>query len=245
MKYIFNFVLFILSFNDACVLANETSYKLIYLATFPRSGNHWTRYLIEEAAHVTTSSVYEEPNHSDMGAWGGYYQPNGYYGNCQQPTNEETVVLKTHFPFFEATAFDLRPNITTIRIIRHPIDSMYSLFVSGNIDKYGQRIPPDSLKYLIDQWRVFQEYWDQQENILNIYYEDLLEDPYYYFSVIMAVAGYKINDEDILRSIKKFPPQGKALKHLACFTKEDREQIQEELSSLLHKHDYVIPMNKD
>ena len=52
------------------------NWKRAYLVTFPRSGNHWMRYLIEEATQIATGSVYQDmdrPVHLErIFPWGGY-----------------------------------------------------------------------------------------------------------------------------------------------------------------------------
>src|SRR5690348_10906431 len=85
--------------------------KRVYLATYPRSGNHWVRYLIEEITHIATSSVYcdGDADKSHLGKpfpWGGYCPKYGYEGKCRYPTPDDIVVVKTHFPAVPAQEFD-------------------------------------------------------------------------------------------------------------------------------------------
>src|SRR5690349_14416639 len=82
-----------------------SEWKRVYLATYPKSGNHWMRFLIEEVTGVATGSVYcdqNQPAHMPAPfAWGGYSTPHGYTGKRRYPTKRDIVVIKTHFPVID------------------------------------------------------------------------------------------------------------------------------------------------
>lgn len=225
----------------------------VYLATCPRSGNHWMRYLIEEATHIATSSVYRDhfpdPEHlRDPFPWGGYCVENGYEGQCRYAKPGEPVVIKTHFPTKSAMPFDLQPYVKTVRIVRNPVDSFYSHYTRhiealkrNNQPLPPERIPEKTLKRQIADCRKFFIYWDLQPNVMTIRYEDLLEKPEYYLAQVLKYIGYKVTEEDVQRAVAKHPPQGGILKHLYHFTEDDRQLIREQLSSVLQKYEYDIP----
>ncbi len=216
----------------------------VYLATYPRSGNHWMRYLIEEATHIVTSSVYrdQDPLHlADPFPWGGYCLEGGYEGNCRYPQPNEPIVMKTHFPSFPPNSFDQQPSILAIRIIRNPIDSIYSFYRYAHENEDEVKLSP-LLKDYMYSWRNFQEYWDQDLNTLTIRYEDLMEDPAVCLKKALKAIGYTFTEEDVQRAVQRFPPKGDVLKHLHHFTKEDLIFIQQELQDLLDKHGYDIPI---
>src|SRR5690348_17766666 len=96
-------------------------HKRVYLATYPRSGNHWVRYLIEDVTGLATSSVYVDGDveRSHLGKafpWGGYAPPFGYEGKCKYPKPEDSVVVKTHYPAVPAQKFDRMSYVKAIRI---------------------------------------------------------------------------------------------------------------------------------
>ncbi len=102
----------------------------VYLVSFPRSGNHWVRFLVEEATHIATSSVYRDsdfPHLQNIFPWGGYCTDHGYDGLCRYPTKEDPVLLKTHYPFFSKIVDPNRKY--AICLIRHPIDVFWSFYV--------------------------------------------------------------------------------------------------------------------
>lgn len=115
----------------------------VYLASHPRSGNHWMRYLIEEATGLATSSVYRDrdyPQHlPTIFPWGGYSAKNGYEGNVLYPSadREDIVVVKTHYPYVNRMRFDLLPYTAVVVVVRHPLDVIYSHYFKGTIFDYA------------------------------------------------------------------------------------------------------------
>ncbi len=224
--------------------SDAEEWRRVYLATYPRSGNHWVRNLIEEATHIATGSVYRdfEPQHlKNPFPWGGYAAKNGCLGNCRYAEPGESIVIKTHFPAKPKSEFDLQPSVKIIRIVRHPVDAFYSHFVHQK-----QKLPADGkipgwfVKKSIANWQKFEKYWNRQSNVLTIRYEDLLTQPDLYFREILAATGYQITEEDIQRALTKFPPQGGFLLHIEDYHPEDLEQISHQLGKLMKKYDYSI-----
>lgn len=228
----------------------EKGWKKVYLASYFRSGNHWLRYLLEEATHVATSSYYcdGDPQHFHLpSGWGGYFCKNGYEGTCRYPEPGEFVFIKTHYPSFTPNPAPdfLQPAVMTIRIVRNPIDSIYSWHLysaQGNKVTPTQYIPRDKLVQQVEAWKRFQEFWDQKPNVLNLYYEDILKDPKTKLKLIFEVIGWKISDENIERAVEKYPPRGSYLQHLHGFTQDDLKYMHGELNDLTHKHGYHIPV---
>lgn len=214
----------------------------VYLASFPRSGNHWTRYLIEEASGIATSSIYRDgyPPHLDrIFPWGGYCPDRGFEGNRRYPNPNETVILKTH----QDSKVNSRTYSAVIRIIRHPIDSFYSQYVQfyrGNNRIVEPLISRDFLLDAIRQWKSFQNYWNPKPNVVIFRYEDMLEDPFSALKLMMDICHYPYNDEDIARAVAKYPPKGHMLKHLPHYTEDDLKLIRKELGHLMKKYGYEI-----
>ncbi len=249
-------VLFFLLFNFATVNAapSTPSFSLfgthkwnrVYLATYPRSGNHWSRYLIEEASGIATSSLYEEtvdqhpPHLKHLFPWGGYCPFHGYEGNRRYPTRKDIVVIKTHrrsdlyHPDYQAA----------IRIVRHPLDSLYSHYVlrcaqeNQPIDPY---IPREFLLDAIRKWKEFQDYWDGKPNVVTFRYEDMLENPFDVLKEMLNICRYKCTDADIQRAVDRYPPEGYPLKHLKHYTEEDLELVFSELGERMKKYGYGLP----
>lgn len=133
-------------------------WNIVYLASFPRSGNHWVRFLVEEATHIATSSTYRDkdfPHLENIFPWGGYCTDHGYDGLCQYPTMNDPVLLKTHYPL-HSKKIDPDPK-PAICLIRHPIDSFWSFYIYKG-GKETSLINKNQLMTFIKNWRNFYEY---------------------------------------------------------------------------------------
>lgn len=229
----FNLIIFSFSFSQ--------EWQRVYLATFPRSGNHWTRYIIEEATGIATSSVYRDndPMHlENIFPWGGYCVEGGYIGSCRYASLNEIIVLKTHNPIM-VTNFDNRPCIKKIRIVRNPIDIFYSFF-KYQINSEVKKLPTSYIEQNIRLLNNFENYWNEQDNVITFKYEELLENPFENFKIMIKEMGYNVSDADILRAIEKNPPFGHEMKHIDKYTQEDLNLIKTELHDFLNKYNYHI-----
>ncbi|MGA8164508.1 MAG: sulfotransferase domain-containing protein [Waddliaceae bacterium] len=241
----FAYFVLALSFFLMPKLGSE-DWKRVYLATYPRSGNHWVRFLLEEATHIATSSAYPDrtPEYQHLRTpfpWGGYCCPNGYHGNCSYPEKSDIVVIKTHYPCLGKTKFDCVSHLKTIRIVRHPVDSFYSYYVFSHRGKPQKKlVPSDTVKQYITSFRRFQAYYNDQDDVVTFRYEDLLENPLIVFSQILEAVGYSVRNEDIERAVLTFPPIGGLLKHRDKFRPKDLELINRELSDFLQQFDYPV-----
>jgi len=243
-RRILSFFIVLSIFTDIQTVYAEENWQRVYLATYPRCGNHWLRALLEEATHIATGSVYldKEPMHLKTPfPWGGFAAKNGYEGNCRYPDPEEIIVIKTHFPAKPKSKFDLKPATKVIRIVRHPVDAFYSHFLhqSHELPNDG-KIPSWFVKKSVAKWQKFENYWNRQPDVLTIRYEDLLDNIHFYFREILDAIGYQLSEEDIIRAIDKFPPQGGALKHLQDYHPKDLKFISHKLEHLMKKYEYKI-----
>lgn len=249
MRYFFQSIMlfFIITFIQ---VEADQKWQRIYLASYPRSGNHWLRSLLEEATRIATSSVYldKEPMHLESPfPWGGFSCDHGLEGNCRYPEKGEIVVIKTHYPAKNKKEYDLKPSIKIIRIVRHPLDAFYSHALHhpscGELPKDG-KVPHWFVERSIKNWLKFEQYWNGQRNVLTIRYEDLLNNIDVHFREILEAIGYELSEEDINRAIEKFPPQEhKEMQHLDNFHFKDLCYISFRLNQLMIKYGYKIPLN--
>lgn len=215
-------------------------WKTVYLASFPRSGNHWVRFLVEEATHVATSSTYRDkdyPHLQNIFPWDAYCTDHGYEGHCRYPTYDDPVLIKTHYPFFPRK---IEPDPKyAICLIRHPIDAFWSF----NVYKGGEEtaeIDKQFLTELIHRWRFFYEFWLEQPGVLLIRYEDLQTNTAFNLDLILQAAGFSFDQTDIERAVNKYAPQGEPLKHVHHFDAEAIEMIKTNLADLLIRFNYDI-----
>ena len=219
---------------------SRPQWDIVYLASFPRSGNHWVRFLIEEATGVATSSAYwdqDYPHRFLPFPWGGYCTDHGFNGTCRYPAQREPVIVKTHYPCLPKPL--RHPAKRAICLIRNPIDTFYSFYVYK--EKETSNLIPDKIvcEY-IRRWREFYEFWERQPGVLMVRYEDLYQDPYRYLAEMIQTAGYPAGPQDIERAATRYPPEGGLLKYLAHFSKSEIDLIKHELRDLLLKYDYPL-----
>lgn len=223
-------------------VARGEEWNKVYLASFPRSGNHWVRFLIEEATHIATSSVYRDSDYFHLPTlfpWGAYSTKNGYAGNCRYPTEQDPVVIKTHHPCLHGS---IDPSTqAVICLIRHPIDAFWSFYMyqknkrgsSGSKD-----MPEAKLQEFIELWRNFYEFWESRPGVIFIRYEDLLADTEPQLQLILQTAGFSFDKADIERAICKYPPADRSLKHLRHYDARRLNMIRESLQDVLERYGY-------
>lgn len=240
----FLFLLLCFTFADVCSI-EEAEWKKAFLVTYPRSGNHWVRYLLEEVTGIATSSVNVDryPQHStEIYPFGGYLPQGGYEGNRKEPTLDDIVVLKSHYPIVQSGQL---PKGLIVRIVRHPIDSFYSLIVlecKKNNRKVPKNVPDQMVVNLVTGWKMFQNYWNKQKDILTLRYEDLLEFPKHNLEQIVSFMGINAKKEDLQRAVLRYPPNGnKVLLHLDKFTSSQQDYVRHHLSREMAEFGYTIP----
>lgn len=222
----------------------------VYLATYPRSGNFWVRYLIEEATHQVTGSVYIDkqytrPFHIEGYGW---INQHGFYGESKIPQTDDPFVIKTHFPALIPGCYDMQPFSKVIKIVRHPIDSFYSFYLyyySPLLKKKNPQMPRDELEWSVAALQHFESYWEMQPNVTTVRYEDLCQDPTGNLRLILDIIGYHVSDVDIERAVRKHPPDQHHLKHLKHYSQDGLEFIQESLGDYLQKYGYELGALED
>lgn len=237
-------------FSRSKPYTNEEGWKRAFLASYPRSGNHWVRYLVEEATNKVTGSVCPDeaengnpPHSKEAYSWGGHALPRGYEDTRELPSLEDTVLLKTHYPIMKARAYDTEENEIVIRLVRNPLDAIYSH------SQYKYRYQKEKLplsqkkwkafirKHAIE-WRDFLAYWDTRENVFTYRYEDLMENPQDMLRDILNHLGYSVSESDIARAVKKYPPSGGVNKHAKHYKEDDLDFIRKHLAKELERYQY-------
>ena len=201
------------------LLNNET----IALASFPRSGNTWLRYLIEEATGEKSGSVYP--------------------ADRVMPRPRDGIVIKTH-------ELDLHRYDRAIHIVRNPFDAIASYF-HWKIDIDG--LQPDWSDHVIcsvEQWKQHTSSWlGATFPVYRVKYEDLLKDSVGELDKVTTWLGYELSATE-LKSIvarsnlermrkrspgigKKFFKQGKKGTGKRRFSQEQSGLVIAELSELL------------
>ncbi len=220
----------------------------VFLATYPRSGNHWTRYLLEEVTGVATGCVFRDghPTHlADAFDWGGYAPQCGYTGKSRLPKQGDAVILKTHYPasYVRHSIFDRQgTQQPTLVITRFPFDAMYSYF-----DHFSSRSRRNWDKFIHEEaevWARYHDYWEAQPNIMVVRYEDLMEDAASVLKKICEFYGIEASQEDFERAQKAHPSQGTIGKHLSRYSQKQIDYVLKTCGDKLERYGYLEYLGK-
>ncbi|XP_046563255.1 WSCD family member AGAP003962-like [Haliotis rubra] len=132
----------------------------IALASYPGSGNTWTRHLLQQMTGIATGSVYSDED----------LRLNGFPG--ESLSNGHVVAVKTH-QLYDETLYD-----RAILLIRNPYETFLSLFKfvhanhtgAPNIDKYVTGWTMFVAKG-IDKYIQFYTSWMKHLDVLPIFYD--------------------------------------------------------------------------
>ncbi|KAA8498919.1 hypothetical protein FVE85_6504 [Porphyridium purpureum] len=87
-------------------IESTSSARRIILASVPRSGNHYVRTIFEHTTGLGTESVYSEGGHPSR-TWSertrAYYVPMLSAAHVRRAQANESVIVKTHWPFHNPT----------------------------------------------------------------------------------------------------------------------------------------------
>lgn len=204
------------------------SKQQVALASFPRSGNTWLRYLIEEATGKKSGSVYQDRilKRSDHG-----------------------VVIKTH-------ELDSDCYQSTIHLVRNPFDAIESYFYwKKDIARDEEVTWNEHFEKSVLEWRAHTEHWLQANcPSYRVRYEDLHHNPVDQLRLILMWLGYKLSPEKLVLAVEesqlsklrekepelglKFFRRGKIGKGIEHFTDEQRCFLIDKLGDLLSEFNY-------
>ena len=221
------------------------THQIVNLASFPRSGNHWVRFLIEETTNISTSSSYKDGDFKHIKnpySMPGFSVKNGYFGNCHLPLLTDPLLLKTHYPWFDEKNFTCQ-NQPTVCLIRHPIDSIHSYY--QYMKKRNPKAVPETfdnqfIRLAMAGWLMFYNYWEKQPDVLIIRYEDLLRNTEEVLKSILDKVGFTFKEEDIKRAIRKHAPFGHPFKHLANYNSSQIDIIKEMAGEKISQYEYPL-----
>ena len=149
------------------------------LASFPRSGNTWVRYMVEQATKQSSGSIYDDR---------------------VMPRGRDGIVIKTHLN-------DSSEYTHAIHLIRNPFDATESFFRwRTEIDNQANLNWEKHLAESTLQWRRHTEHWrDCQCNKYRLRYEDLVRDTVHELNLLLLWLGKDLSHdalEDVVRKAK-------------------------------------------
>ncbi|XP_047739451.1 WSC domain-containing protein 1-like [Hyalella azteca] len=173
----------------------------VYLISFPRSGNTWTRYLVEGATGIFTGSVYTSYMLYNL----------GYLGEKQNITSNTTLLIKDHL-FGDKSAPRDGPIVLIIRDPRNAITSYLAfkkarkmhknpLIYNGPETLQIEDFEKDLGNY-IDSWERVATKAMTNPTVLVLRYEDIKADPIRSVRKILAFLNIR-PDEDRLACLAR------------------------------------------
>ncbi|KAH9258550.1 hypothetical protein BASA81_003052 [Batrachochytrium salamandrivorans] len=135
-----------------------TSPSFTLLASFPGSGNTWTRTIIEAGTKVWTGSMYSDPS----------LRMDGFKGESLLPFRNKYArvsAIKTHYPYFS----ELEPHPKTtgvVLVMRSPFDAILAEYsrLHGKGASHRSQLEDFSsfhrdFVHGIQRWLAFAQYW--------------------------------------------------------------------------------------
>jgi len=222
--YINKFFICLLFSSSFLIASNDPNcINLSILASYPRSGSHWVRFLVHEATRDLTPRVFV----------------NHIYDNREFKSEKHfQLYTQYHWPITKIR-YDDRIDLI-VRLVRNPVDHIYA---HSSHDKRATKLMKRNLlvKYG-DALIRFHDYWDRYDGrILTLKYEDFLKHPSLSLRRVLNAMNCQVSDEDVQRAVDKYPPKGKPYKHIVNYTFEDIEFLKERYHNLIDKYNYVIP----
>lgn len=204
----------------------------VALASFPRSGNTWTRVLLESATGELAGSIYKDK----------VYQ-----------RGAEGIVIKTH-------ARDSYRYNKAIILVRHPLDSFVSHFKWRQDFGKKEVIEWDEhIDRCIRMWGNFYKHWGKVAYPVHILkYEDLRLDTELHLSALLAFLDRSVDKSKILQAIsnsdiskmktnaeagkagRSFFNSGDINKGHSQFSDKELKLIKEKLGRIASKFEYEI-----
>ena len=178
--------------------------NLVYLASFPKSGNTWLRFILSNTSMLLGSHDTEVDFHTL-----GRYTP--------EPRQNRTLnqsIITPHFPLFLKThwphvqAFSKWPRVL---VTRHPADALHSFYIYLREERYKhlKASPSQFLRYWrhgASAWSNYHQTWLGNYDVI-MKYEDLLKDPVLEVDKMLKQLNYDIPfnilEEAVQRSSKE------------------------------------------
>jgi len=180
----------------------RSSQKAIYFATNPRSGNTFSRLMLEEATGVATLAIFENERCTlKQGC------PCGITDDCSRvrfPSDKDSYLMKVHHPFVAGLADNLNPPIErAVLTVRNPIDN----YIAWRKYKNNKKIEtfPEYLKMWTHHFMFwFKKARDACMQVTLVRFEDIVNTPEHVLPIFSSTMGY--GSPDIERALRLYPP---------------------------------------
>lgn len=168
---------------DAIRYPRQWELKRTALVSYPRSGNSWTRNLLQKASGYLTTSIYHDKSL--------------YKSMPGEQFKHDNFLVKTHFPLFAENVGQTLDDLLmpssqqayydqAIYLVRNPFDSIlsYYQYQRGNnshtqkVELSPEYLTVEILEPFIQWYKIFFEYWEKVRlPFLILRYEDMRKEP--------------------------------------------------------------------
>ncbi|KAL7644116.1 UNVERIFIED_CONTAM: hypothetical protein RMT77_004939 [Armadillidium vulgare] len=207
---------------------------LVYLVSFPRSGNTWVRYLLEGATGIFTGTIYNDTDLYKL----------GFLGEKEPHKSGRVIIVKTHrLPLPDSKYIeDDTPTIVVIRNLKESLTSFWSysqhkdLFEKNNPRTFeSSDFHSHTVKHINHWQRIYEDLLLWSRNILIIFYEHLLKDPIKEVKEILKFLEFPFQEERIRCLQNNFNGKAKRAKvHINPFSEEEKSQMEKALASVVY-----------
>lgn len=165
----------------------DSRYLKFMLASLPRSGNSFSRLLLENMTGIHTEVAKNPANNLQDSRTGKYYPASkhckrdpmsGEAQECRPSSGDDLVIIKSHFP-------DIGPDINesegcisgVILIVRHPVDQFLArAAVAGSANTVSRVkemkffVAKDQYKFptFLNDWEKFQNFWHSYASVHDV-----------------------------------------------------------------------------
>ncbi|XP_050406984.2 WSCD family member AAEL009094 [Patella vulgata] len=182
----------------------KTPLPVTALASYPGSGNTWTRHLLQKSTGIYTGAIYRDPRITKY----------GYFG--EGVTNGSVIVIKTHMLLRKHKVAYER----AVLLMRNPFEAYWSFFnlilstsQTGISDKKGYCTHYGQFPKT-DRWKTFHIDWLQfKGDMFVLFYDELLQNKENKLRELLLFLGFSnknldcalYDPEGIAHRVDKFP----------------------------------------
>lgn len=175
------------------------SRTFVILASFPKSGNTWFRFVVANIVSGRLSG--ERIDFGTLEKYAPVIKKDRFVRKCLLESNTPTF-LKTHFHNTPLFGF-----YDAVVIYRNPEDVFRSFFLYV---KSEHGVSFEDLSSLIndsrlgiDNWKGFHQSWLSRPNCIFVSYDDLIKRPFEGFNTIFDLLGYSVTEQELSAAIAK------------------------------------------
>ncbi|KAJ8023533.1 WSC domain-containing protein 1 [Holothuria leucospilota] len=192
-------------------VAPQGSMPLTALASFPRSGNTWTRLLLQVASKISTGSVYWETEQKYE------WNKKTFKAGTEDFRHRTGVCVKTHY--YSKEHIEMFPD-GAILLLRNPYFSLVSEFFR-ELTFDGNRTNEETARAILQEPRWRTGYFPNQsgfwkntnlnwikycKRLLVVFYEDLEKNPVYELSRMLQFLKQPLRLDRLKCALQLFPP---------------------------------------